>query len=145
MFYILNNWFTSTCKTCLLHLRNISKIRYSWSLAGTEKLVYALTTSKIDNANLLLYGLPKFLIDRLQIVQNVAAKLSRILLVPGSLIISSLFQRSYTGFQSVRALITRYLLLTDKGKFIWYDKGVRGWRYWAGAPKTFRYPKGELW
>ena len=32
-------------------------------------------TSKLDNCNSLLYGLPKFLIDRLQNVQNCAARL----------------------------------------------------------------------
>ena len=67
---------TSICKTCYFHLRNISKIRDCLSLADTEKLVHAFITSKIDNANSLLYGLPvgKFLIDRLQTVQNAAAR-----------------------------------------------------------------------
>ena len=42
------------------------------SLADTEKLVHVLITSKLDNANSLLYGLPKFLIDRLQNAPNAA-------------------------------------------------------------------------
>ena len=66
---------TSICKACFFHLRNISKIRDCLSLAGTEKLVHAFITSKIDSANSLLYGLPKFLTDRLQTVQNVAARI----------------------------------------------------------------------
>ena len=65
---------TSTCKACFFHLRNISKIRNCLSLADTEKLVHAFITSKLDNANSLLYGLIKFLIDRLQNVQNAAAR-----------------------------------------------------------------------
>ena len=56
------------------HLRNIRRIRDCLSLADTEKLVHAFITSKLDNANSLLYGLPKFLINRLQNVQNAAAR-----------------------------------------------------------------------
>ena len=36
----------------------------------TEKLIYALIIPKLNNANILLYGLTKFLIDRLKNVQN---------------------------------------------------------------------------
>ena len=68
---------TSICKACFFHLRNISKIRDCLSLADTEKLVHAFITSKIDSAISLLYGLPKFLIDRLQTVQNAAARVLR--------------------------------------------------------------------
>ena len=67
---------TNISKTCFFHLRNISKIRDCLSLADTEKLVHAFITSKIDSANSLLYGLPKFLIDGLQTVQNAAARVS---------------------------------------------------------------------
>ena len=70
----LDKHVTSTCKACFFHLRNISKIRDCLSVADTEKLVHAFITSKLDNTNSLLYGLPKFLIDRLQNVQNAAAR-----------------------------------------------------------------------
>ena len=70
----LEKHVTSTCKACFFHLRNISRIRVSLSLADTEKLVHAFITSKLDNANSLLYGLPKFLIHRLKYVQNAAAR-----------------------------------------------------------------------
>ena len=65
---------TSTCKACFFHLSNISKIRGCLFLADTEKLVHAFITFKLDNTNSLSYGLPKFLIDRLQNVQNAAAR-----------------------------------------------------------------------
>ena len=65
---------TSTCKACVFHLRNISRIRDCLSLADTEKLVHAFTTTKLDNAHSLFYGPPNFLIDRLQNVQNAAAR-----------------------------------------------------------------------
>ena len=69
----LDKHVTNTCKACFCHLRNISKIRYCLSPADTEKLVHAFITSKLDSANSLLYGLPTFLTDRLQNVQNAGA------------------------------------------------------------------------
>ena len=63
------------CKTCFVHLRNIAKIRDSLSQKDTEILVHAFISSKLDSRNSLLYGLPQSLIDRLQAVQNCAARL----------------------------------------------------------------------
>ena len=53
----------------------LSKIRDCLSPADTEKLVQAFITSKLDSDNSLLCGLPTFLIDRLQNVQNAAARI----------------------------------------------------------------------
>jgi len=72
----LDKHVTSTCKICFFHLRNITKIRDCLSPADTEKLVHASTTSKLDSANSLLYGLPTFLVDRLQNAQNPAARIT---------------------------------------------------------------------
>ena len=66
---------TTICKTCFLHLRNIAKIRHSLSQKDTESLVHAFISSKLDSCNSLLFGLPQTLIDRLQAVQNCAARL----------------------------------------------------------------------
>ena len=52
---------------------HLSKIRDCLSPADTEKLVQAFISSKLDSGNSLLYGLPTFLIDRLQNVQNAVA------------------------------------------------------------------------
>ena len=70
----LDKHVISTCKACFFALRNISKIRDCLSLADTEKLVHAYITSKLDNTDSLLYGLPTLLIDRLQDVQNAEAR-----------------------------------------------------------------------
>jgi hypothetical protein len=64
-----------TCKAAWLHLRNIGKIRKYLDKESTEKLVHAFITSKIDVNNSLLYGLPDTLLQRLQRIQNSAARL----------------------------------------------------------------------
>ena len=71
----LDQHVTNICKTCFFHLRKTAKIRYYLSTADTETLVHSLITSKLDSCNSLLYGLPKLMIDRLQNVQNSAARL----------------------------------------------------------------------
>ena len=45
------------------------------SLQTVKILVYAFVTSKLDNCNFLLYGLPKNLLQGLQYVLNSAARL----------------------------------------------------------------------
>ena len=63
------------CQTSLYHLRNISKIRKYLSQETTEILIHAYITSKLDNCNSLLYGLPTYMINKLQIIQNAAARI----------------------------------------------------------------------
>ena len=45
------------------------------NVESTEKLVHALVTSRLDNCNVVLFGLPDYLIKRLQYVLNAAARL----------------------------------------------------------------------
>ena len=45
------------------------------SLDTTKTLVHAIETSKVDHCNAVLYGLPKYKIERLQYVLNSAARL----------------------------------------------------------------------
>ena len=66
---------TNICKNCFFHLRKIARIKEYLSTSDIQTLVHAFITSKLDNCNSLLYGLPKFLIDLLQNVQNCAARL----------------------------------------------------------------------
>ena len=65
----------STCKGAFHHLRNIAIIRKYLSVKTTEILVHAFVTSKLDFCNSLLYGVPKSLLQKLQSVQNTAARL----------------------------------------------------------------------
>jgi hypothetical protein len=61
-------------KTCFYHLRNIGRIRRFISKDACRSLVQAAVTSRLDYANSLLYGVPQYLMDRLQRVQNAAAR-----------------------------------------------------------------------
>ena len=71
-----NSRISDVCKSSFYHLRNISRIRKYLTRETTEMVVHAFLTSKLDYFNSLLYGLPKFLIAKLQPVQNSAARLA---------------------------------------------------------------------
>ncbi len=61
-------------KTAFFHLRNISKLWNMLSVSDAEKLVCAFMTSRLDYCNALLGGCPASSINKLQIVQNAAAR-----------------------------------------------------------------------
>ena len=63
------------CQACHYHLRNIGKIRNLIDAHTTHMLVHAFITSRLDYCNSLLVGIPKFLKERLQKIQNKAARL----------------------------------------------------------------------
>ena len=65
----------SVCKSAFYHLRNISHIRKFLSLKTTEILVHTLVSFKLDHCNSLWYNLPKYVVKKLQYVQNAAARL----------------------------------------------------------------------
>ena len=65
----------NTCRTAFYHLRNIAKRRNCLSQDNAETLVHAFISCKLDFCNTLQYGLPQSVIDRLQYVQNCAARL----------------------------------------------------------------------
>ena len=64
----------AVCKSAFFHLHKISKIRKFLTPETTETIIHAFVTSKIDYCNSLLFGLPKFLLQRLQRVLNCAAR-----------------------------------------------------------------------
>ena len=67
---------TSIYKSASYHLRNISRIRKKIvSMKTIEILVHAFVSSKLDHCNSLLYNVPKYILKKLQSVQNAAARL----------------------------------------------------------------------
>ena len=54
---------------------NINQIRKHLSCNSTETLIHAFVSSRLDYCNSLLHGLPQAQIDKIQRVQNTAAKL----------------------------------------------------------------------
>jgi hypothetical protein len=65
----------TVCRNAYYHLRRISRIRKFLDVAACNQLVCALVIPHLDYGNSLLYGLPDYLLDKLQIVQNAAVRL----------------------------------------------------------------------
>uniref|UniRef100_A0A672HD57 Reverse transcriptase domain-containing protein n=1 Tax=Salarias fasciatus TaxID=181472 RepID=A0A672HD57_SALFA len=63
------------CKISLFHLKNISKLRPSLSPSDAEKLVHAFVSSRMDYCNALLVGIPAKSLQKLQHIQNTAARI----------------------------------------------------------------------
>lgn len=63
------------CKSAWHHLRNIGQNRHFLDNNSAERLVHAFVSSKLDNMNSLLVGIPKRLRNKLQRVQNAAARI----------------------------------------------------------------------
>jgi exonuclease III len=70
----MHHHISSICKAAYYHLHNIRSIRKFLTKAACETLVHALIFSKLDYCNALLYGLPIYELNRLQKVQNAAAR-----------------------------------------------------------------------
>ena len=71
----LEKQITFMCKSAWYHLYQISKIRRFLTTEQTKSVIHAYVTSRIDQNNRLLIGLPKNSLKRLQYVQNASAKL----------------------------------------------------------------------
>ena len=68
------DFINQKCKSARYVLHNISRVRTSLTRDACETLVHAYVTSRMDYCNSLLYGVPGYVLDRLQKVQNSAAK-----------------------------------------------------------------------
>ena len=71
----MTSHINNICRGASCALRKISKIRNYLDKSTTEKLVHAFVTSRLDNNNGLLIGLPQKDISKLQRIQNSAARL----------------------------------------------------------------------
>ena len=66
---------SSVCKSASYALYSIGKLRPYLDKPSAEKLVHAFVSSRLDSCNSLLYGLPANELDRLQRIQNAAARM----------------------------------------------------------------------
>ncbi len=64
----------AVCKSGYYHLRNISRIRKCLNNVSCVTLVHAFISSRLDYCNALLAGLPQCDINKLQLLQNAAAR-----------------------------------------------------------------------
>ena len=65
----------ATCRGAYFHLRNIARIKNCLDNIALKDIIRSLITTKLDYSNSLLYGLPQYIINKLQHVQNSAAHL----------------------------------------------------------------------
>jgi hypothetical protein len=63
------------CGSCYVHLLEIGQIRPYLSEKSAATLVHAFISSKLDCLNSVLYGIPEYMIQRLQLIQNHAARI----------------------------------------------------------------------
>ena len=71
----MNTFVSKITQSCHFHLKNIGKIRDILDIDTTHMLTHAFITSRLDYCNSLLTGIPKYMIQRLQNIQNKAARL----------------------------------------------------------------------
>ena len=71
----MSSHVSDLCRKLFFQIRKIGNIRNYINEEVAKTLVTSLILSKLDYCNVLLAGTPKALIDRLQLVQNSAARL----------------------------------------------------------------------
>ena len=71
----LRQHVNDTCKKAISAIRSISRIRKYMSQSNLKRIVNAFVISRIDYCNSILYGLPTVEHEKLQRVQNIAARL----------------------------------------------------------------------
>ena len=71
----MNQHVNNICQSASFALHKIGKIRASLDQKTAEMLVHAFISSRVDSCNSLLYGLPDHQVNKLQRIQNSAARL----------------------------------------------------------------------
>ena len=71
----MDAYIQNLCRVAYFQLKNIGAVRKYLDRESLECVIHAFLTSKLDYCNSLLCGLPASLIDRLQLIQNTAARI----------------------------------------------------------------------
>ena len=66
---------TQVCRVAYMHLSNVRKIRNMLTDEAASQLKHAFITSRIDNCNTILYGIPDTILSDLQRIQNTTARI----------------------------------------------------------------------
>ena len=72
---LLKSQINNVVKNCHFHLREIGKIRTYLSTEAASSLIHAFISSRLDYGNSLLCGMPDTDLNKLQKVQNTAARI----------------------------------------------------------------------
>ena len=91
----MDKQIAAMCRSSYYHLRAISRIRVFITTDACKTLVQSYVISRLDYGNAILTGLPDYLIDRLQLVHNCAA---RLITKHQELIISQMSADCYIGY-----------------------------------------------
>jgi len=70
-----NDHINDICKKVFCAIRSIGRIRKYVNEASLKKLINALVISRLDFCNSLLHGLPNYQLEKLQRLQNTAARM----------------------------------------------------------------------
>ena len=65
---------SSLCSKSFYQLYRVRRFRKFLTPQATQTLVHAFITSNLDYCNSLFYGMPQYLLDKLQGIQNAAAR-----------------------------------------------------------------------
>ena len=71
----MSDHIASICRSCHFQLRQLRAVRRSLTTAAAKTLVHAFVGGRIDYCNSLLSGVSDSLLQRLQLIQNAAARL----------------------------------------------------------------------
>ena len=74
-FLNFDDYISGVCRSTHFHLRNIGRIRHLLFYDACAQLIHALISIRLDYCNSLLYNLSKGSIERLQKIQNQAARI----------------------------------------------------------------------
>ncbi len=70
----LESHVKNVCKNAYYHIKNLSRIRKFLDMRNSNIAAHAFVTSKLDYGNALFAGAPNYIIHKLQMVQNAAAR-----------------------------------------------------------------------
>jgi hypothetical protein len=71
----MNEHVSALCRSCFFQLRQLWAVRRSLTTEAAHTLVHAFVSSRLDYCNSLLFNIGKGLLERLQGIQNAAARL----------------------------------------------------------------------